>query len=353
LRIVVEVSALSHGRTGIPTYIRGSLRGLAEAADGRHELVAFAVANARGGREAIRAALEGLPFELHLTPVPFAHRVRTVWSRLGRPALERVLGRFDVLHFWEWMYPPQRSGVRSTTIHDLVPLRFPDWVTPRTRSMHVAKYRHAARTCDLVFTNSEFTAAEVEAELRVERERLRVAYPGVDARYGPEGERADLGRPYLLAVGTDPRKNVETLLEAHRLLAGDRLLAVAGEGGPAPAARDRVRVLGYVSDRELARLYRGADAFVFPSRFEGFGIPVVEAMASGVPCVVSAHPSLDEACGRAAIRAEPDSPAELAAAIEQALARRDALVPLGLEHARRFTWQATGRALLAGYEAAA
>jgi glycosyltransferase involved in cell wall biosynthesis len=350
VRIVVEVSALSHGRTGIPNYIRGALTGLAEAADGRHELVGFAVANARGGTGAIRRAVDGLPIELRLTPVPFAHQVRTAWSRLGRPALERVLGAFDVLHFWEWMYPPQRAGLRATTIHDLVPLRFPTLVTPRTRSMHTAKYSHAARTCDVVFANSEFTAREVEEVLGVDSARVRVAYPGVDARYRPDGDRADLGRPYLLTVGTDPRKNVDTLVEAHRLLGTERLLAVAGE--EAPQDGDRIRPLGYVTDEKLARLYRGADAFVFPSRFEGFGIPVVEAMASGTPCVVSSHASLDEACGEAAIRADPHDPEALARAIEDALERRAELVPAGLEHARRFTWGGTGRALLAGYQAA-
>jgi glycosyltransferase involved in cell wall biosynthesis len=352
VRIVVEVSALSHGRTGIPNYIRGALTGLAEASDGRHELAAFAIANARGGRRAIREAVAGLPLELWLTPVPFAHHVRTGWSKLGRPAIERVLGRFDVLHFWEWMYPPQRSGVRATTIHDLVPLRFPTWVTSRTLSMHTAKYRNAARTCDVVFTNSEFTAREVEERLGVPRGKLRVAYPGVAPRFAAEGDRADLGRPYLLTVGTDPRKNVDTLVKAHQLLGADRLLAVTGETVYAAAAGNGVVGLGYVPDAELARLYRGADVFVFPSRFEGFGIPVVEAMASGVPCVVSSHPSLDEACGEAAVRADPESPDDVARGIEQALANRDELVARGREHARRFTWLETGRALLAGYEAA-
>ena len=108
-----------------------------------------------------------------------------------------------------------------------------------------------------------------------------------------------------------------------------------------------------MDDAELARLYRGAAVFVYPSRFEGFGIPVLEAMASGVPVVASAHPSLDEACGDAAVRADPDSAEAFAAAIEEALRRRDELVRLGSAHAARFTARAMGEAILAAYADAA
>jgi glycosyltransferase involved in cell wall biosynthesis len=108
-----------------------------------------------------------------------------------------------------------------------------------------------------------------------------------------------------------------------------------------------------VDDDELARLYRGASLFVYPSRFEGFGIPVLEAMAGGAPVVASAHPSLDEACGDAAVRADPGSAEAFAAAIEEALHRRDELVRLGLAHAARFTARATGEAILAAYADAA
>ncbi len=356
MRIAVDVSHLSHPRTGIGNYTRGSLAGLADVAAGRHDLVGFAPANMRGGTRAIRNALAGIPIELRLLPVPFAHACRTAWSRLGRPAAERFLGRFDVLHYWDWMYPPQDQGVRTTTISDLVPLRFPQWVAPRTRSMHGAKYRDAARTCDVIFADSQFTANDVVRHLGVARERVRVAYPAADGRFRPEGPRADLGRPYALAVGApDPRKNLAALLAAQRLFPLGLALAVVGPDARGPRRetdRDGVVRLGYVPDDELVRVYRGAAVFVYPSRFEGFGIPVVEAMASGVPCVVSSHPSLDEASGDAAVRVDPESPEAIARGVERALRERDALVGRGLRHAGRFTWRETGRALLEGYEAA-
>src|SRR5205823_6860940 len=116
----------------------------------------------------------------------------------------------------------------------------------------------------------------------------------------------------------------------------------AGWGAQPDLEGARILALGYTPRAELPALYRGARVFVFPSLFEGFGIPVVEAMACGVPCVVSAHPSLDEACGDAAVRADPESPEELAAAISRARAKRDELVRRGVEHASGFSWRATG-----------
>ena len=112
----------------------------------------------------------------------------------------------------------------------------------------------------------------------------------------------------------------------------------------------RVGVRGRVSDEEVARLYGGADAFVWPSWFEGFGMPIVEAMASGAPVVASNHPSMDDACGDAAVRADPASPADIARGIEEALVRRDELVVTGLRHAAQFSWRRVGEIFLDGYE---
>jgi len=129
VRIVYDVSPLSHPLTGVGNYVRGSLAGLVEAAAGEHEIVAFAPTSP-AGRKAIPRALEGVDVELRLVPLPFSQRWRDAWSRLGRPSLERFLGEVDVFHYSDWMYPPQAGGVRATTVHDLVPLRFPQWVTP-------------------------------------------------------------------------------------------------------------------------------------------------------------------------------------------------------------------------------
>src|SRR5262249_41282644 len=238
-------------------------------------------------------------------------------------------------------------------IHDLVPLHHPEWTTARTRSMHSRKYQNAAATCDIIFVNSAYTGRDVESTLRVSPDRMRVAHPAPKAVYTADGEAADLDGRYVLTGATlEPRKNLQVLVEAHRMLGDDLLLAVVGaEGwGEQPLLDSAgIRRLGFVSDDELARLYRGAAAVAYPSRFEGFGIPVIEAMACGAPAVVSDHESLDEASGVAAIRADPDDPAAFAEGISLAIAERERLVPLGIDHAASFSWRATGEVFLRAY----
>ena len=331
MRIVVDATPLSHPRTGVGNYLRGSLRGLAEAAGGDHEIVAFAPVSMLV-RQRLLDALDGIPVEKRVVTLPPpASLWRALWCRVGVPSVERLAGPLDVFHFSDWMYPRQRGGLRSTIVHDLIPLHFPEWVHPRTRRMHGAKYRHAAKTCDVIVTISEFTADDVAERLEFPRERIAVAYPGVDDRFTPEGAR-DGDYVLMLAPG-DPRKNYANLAAAVELVPDLRLVAPE-----------------HVTDDELPGLYRAAAVFAYVSFFEGFGMPIVEAMASGTPVVASGHPSLDEACGDAAVRVDPESPEEIAAGIERALAERETLAAKGLAHARRFTWRACGQAHLHGFE---
>jgi len=335
MRIVVDVSPLSHPRTGVGNYIRGSLRGLSEVAADEHEIVAFAPVSMRS-RDRLEAALDGIAVERRLVTLPpSAHLWRTLWSRSGRLPVERLAGELDVFHFSDWMYPRQRGGLRSTMIHDLVPLHFPEWVHPRTRRQNVAKYRHATKTCDVIVVNSEFTANDVAERLGFPRERVVVAYPGIDERFGDDPSNTvlqGLSDYVLMLAPGDPRKNHANLAAAVKLVPELRLVAPE-----------------HVSDEELPSLYREAAVFAYPSHFEGFGMPILEAMASGTPVVASSHSSLDEASGDAAVRVDPDNPESIAEGLCRALAEQETLIPKGLEHASRFTWRACGEAHLRGW----
>ena len=211
MRIAVDVTPLSLPRTGIGNFLRGMLAGLEAALGDDGELVAVA-ATGLGSSRRVAASLDGIPLERRIVALPIGRAWRAAWNWASRPAVERLTGPVDVFHYSDWLRPSQRGGVRASTVYDLVPLRFPELVHPPTARMHRAAYRRLA-DCDVVFACSRFTADDVAGRLGIARDGIRVAYPGVDPRFRPDGPHADLGSPYVLTVSTlEPRKNLDTLL---------------------------------------------------------------------------------------------------------------------------------------------
>jgi len=203
----------------------------------------------------------------------------------------------------------------------------------------------------MIVAVSEFTASELEELLRLPRERIRVVPNAVDPVFTPDGPRA--GGDYVLSVGTlEPRKNLARTIEATRAL-GLELNVVGARGwGGVAAGGTGVRWLGEIPDDELASLYRGALCVAYPSLYEGFGIPVVEAMACGTPVVTSAGGATEEVAGGAAVLVDPLDTAGIASGIEEAIARREELRRLGLERAHAFSWDESARRTLDVYREA-
>lgn len=190
------------------------------------------------------------------------------------------------------------------------------------------------KAADAIVAVSEFTKAETVELTGVPPERIRVVPNGVDAVFRPDGTRAE--GDYVLAVATlEPRKNLRRVVEAARAAGVElRVVGARGWGG--------VEVPGWVGeipDSDLAALYRGARCVVYPSLYEGFGIPVLEAMACGTPVVTSRGTSTEEVAGGAAILVDPLDVTSIADGIEQVFARRDVLIPRGLARASEFTWE--------------
>jgi glycosyltransferase involved in cell wall biosynthesis len=293
--------------------------------------------------DGLLGALGGRP-DLDVVPLGFggggrlAAAVRdAVWYPLG---IARAAKGLDLLHCTTFRGPLRSRVPVVVTVHDLALLRYPEAFRPWHRTTGRLALCSAVRAADAVVAVSEFTRGELVDLLGVPEERIRVARNGVEPVFSPDGQRS--GGDYVLAVGTlEPRKNLGRVVEAALLAEVDlRVVGAAGWGGV-----DVPGWVGRVPDEELARLYRGARCVVYASLYEGFGLPVLEAMASGVPVVTSRGGATEEVAGGAAVLVDPLDPEEIAAGIAEAIARRDELIPRGLDRAREFTWAAAADAV--------
>lgn len=258
----------------------------------------------------------------------------------------------DVLHCPTYRGPIRSRAPLVVTVHDLAVFRLPEAFPPWTRTYSRLVVPRVVRAARIVAAVSEFTASELESVLRIPRERIRVVPNAPAESFVEHGPRAD--GDYVLAVGTlEPRKNLARAIEAAKRVGLPlRVAGMEGWGG-VEAEGPGVTWLGFATDDELARLYRGALCVVYPSLYEGFGIPVLEAMACGVPVVTSRGGATEEVAGGAAVLVDPYDVGSIADGIRDAIARRDDLRAAGLRRARDYTWDASAQLLLEAYEDAA
>ena len=313
MRAGIDVSPLAQTRAGTARYLRALLPELERRPD--LELVRLAFGG--GGRAATIAR-------------------DAVWYPLGLPRRSRA-ARLELLHCPTFRAPLRSSMPLVVTVHDLAVLRFPEVFNRWTRTYSRLAVPRAVRAAEAVIAVSEFTKNELTELLSIPPDRIRVIPNAADDAFAPDGAAA--AGEYLLAVGTlEPRKNLPALAEAARR---SRLeLRVVGRRGwgNVELDGDGVRWLGEVPDMELAALYRGALCVAYTSLYEGFGLPVLEAMACGTPVVTSAGSAMEEVAGPAAVLVDARDPEAIATGIAQALGRRDELKRLGLERARAFSW---------------
>jgi glycosyltransferase involved in cell wall biosynthesis len=289
----------------------------------------------------------------------------------------------DIYHGFDHIGVPlfAKVGRYVATIHDMIPLLWPQWVTRKHRLVVTAAYQRLRRQVDLVIAPSEATKADIVRRLQISPQRITVIPWGCEERFQPVGDperftavqrRYRLPARYLLFVGTlEPRKNLTTLLHAYAMLRDEGCsmgskLVVAGRTGwlyadifdtvKTLALEDEVVFTGFVADEDLPDLYRGAHMLVFPSLYEGFGLPILEAMASGVPVITSHTASMPEVAGDAAILVDPHDPKAIAEGIARVLAEdglREALIQKGLARAQRYTWDSVAQKTLELYAALA
>lgn len=312
--------------------------------------------------------------------LPFSVRqMFAVWHRLRLPLpVDLFTGKCDVVHSPDFVSPPHRQGADVITVHDLSFLMLPECAEPKLAAFLGKTVPRAALRADRIIAVSEQTKLDVVRLLGVSPNKVAVAYNGVESRFRPfrdaDGEarlQRELGLPsrFILHVGTlEPRKNLKRLVEAYGAIAGEVegvALVLAGRKGwlyepILQAAREvnsagkggRVVLADYVSDSDLPLLYNMAEVFAYPSLYEGFGLPVAEALACGVPTLVSAGGALEEVAGDAAMKVDPRSTEEIASALLTSLKDEDLREKLrhdGPPQVRRFTWEAAARRVLEVY----
>ena len=328
--VVIDADVLGRRRTGDETYVLNLLRHLPGAAAG-------------GLRFAALTRLPDLvPEGVEAVHVPARFQeLRMAWS------VPRVLGRLrPALAHFQHALPLRCPCPAVVTIHDLSFERDPSVMPAHDRLIFKTVVPRSARRAARVLAVSERTKADVVELYGIAPEKITMTPHGVDPAFSPgDGNPGE----YLLLVGSvEKRKN--PLAAAAAASEVGLPLVVAGPVRDAELARELerrgARLRGYVTQDELVDLYRGAVCLVMPSRYEGFGLPALEAMASGTPVVAAPDPALREVAGEAAVFIEPEG---LAVGIRQAMAERDRLVAAGLERARRFTWQETARRTVDAY----
>lgn len=361
LRVGFDATALLGTRTGVGLVAAGMLTELAARA--RLELHAFAV-SWRGHAE-LRAVVPSRVVTSDRR-VP-ARLARIGWEHGRGPRAEHWTGAIDVLHAPNFVAPPARAPA-IVTIHDLTFVRYPELCTADTLGYprHIERALADGATVHAV---SDFVAGEVREAFDVEPGRVVRIYAGLAPTEGGDAARgrslAGAAR-YLLALGTiEPRKNLDRLVRAFDAVAGehrDLHLALAGPDGWRSDAferavteathTDRIRRLGYVGDADRRDLLAGATALAYPSLYEGFGHPPLEAMAAGVPVVAAAAGALPEVLGDAALLPDPLDVDSIASDLTRAVgdeALRATLVERGRARVRSYSWARAGDELVELY----
>ncbi|HPN73187.1 MAG TPA: glycosyltransferase family 1 protein [Candidatus Omnitrophota bacterium] len=357
MKIAIDIRSTLKKRTGIGNYTFGLVNALARAdKDSQYLLYSY---------------IRPFDFKRRLWPLPagnFRHKV----DRMSFDPRSTLSGA-DVVHTSSYDIPSSRSYRLFTTVHDLVPLMFPHGYSEDYLKGLDGELRRVFRESKAVIADSENTKKDIERMFPDCKPRVEVIYPGRDESFKAM-EKKDalnsLGAAYgihekflLYSGGMDPRKNMPCLVEAFRILKArfhfpHRLVLTGARGKWAEdtsrlvsqAGLDReVLFTGYVPSYELNRFYSAADCFVYPSLYEGFGFPILEAFASGTPVVTSAVSSCAEIASDAALTFDPRDPEGLAAAIRKVLSDKelsDSLISKGKERAGFFSWDSSSRRIL-------
>ena len=359
MKIAIDISSVIYG-TGVSVYTKNLVENLLKV-DKKNEYVLFGGSLRRLNE--LKMALHNhhttvrgsYVSRFYLIPPTLAD---IIWNKFHIFPIERLIGRVDVFHSSDWTQPPS-AAFKVTTIHDLSPLLFPDQTDPKIIKTHNTRLRWVKKEVDRVIVPTKTTGEDV-INLGIDTKKVRVIPEAIEPgmKRVKDKEIQDLKAKYkipgdyLLAVGVNRRKNTPNIIKAFKKLKSDidLSLVIIGHRHADFGNTDGVIFLGHVPNSDLSTFYSGAKALVYPSLYEGFGLPILYAYACGTPVVTSNLGSMKEVSGEASILVDPNKVDAIAEGIKSAIKNKEKLVKLGLEEAKKYSWEKTAKETLGVYQ---
>lgn len=372
MKIGLDARLAFYDKTGIGRYTRSLLTSLNTVDKNQNQYFLFC------DQQPPVNTWQNPPFHI----VPIYRKQRILWTNFSLPSHLKAK-QIEVYHgVCNFELPLRKVCPYVVTIHDLIPLFFPNLVPKKHLILFKMLIRWVIQVADKIITDSSSSKKDILAHFPVPEEKVQVIYLAHDPKYQPIQdlskvqsvlEKYGLNHKYILFTGVlEPKKNLTRLIEAFYLLKTQttdwkelKLILVGGKGWKCENLSDLIKTrglekdvifTGYVLDEDLPYFYNGAELFVFPSIYEGFGLPVLEAMACGVPVITSRSSSLPEIIGEAGKLVNPYDPLDIARNLEEVLANRtlkQSMIEKGLERSRLFSWQRTAAETLTVYQSVA
>lgn len=369
MRIGIDVSQIVYG-TGVSNYTKKLVENLLKIDRKNQYLIFGSSLRQRGKLKKFQKSLSGFAnaeFKFAFFP-PLL--LDLLWNRLHVYPLEKLIGPVDIFHSSDWTQPKiaSENTKKVTTVHDMVPYLFPSSVHKKIISVQKRRMNRVKQEVDAIIADSQSTKEDLVKFLEIEESKIKVIYLAASEDFKPQSdekvvevlEKYKIKKPYILSVATqEPRKNIQKLLDVFaQVVKGEPelRLVLSGKYGWGPGFRSAENVIwtGYVAQEDLIALYAGCRVFVYPSLYEGFGLPILEAMACGAPVITSNNSSMAEIAKDAAILVDPRSEGQLKKAIELVLGlsleNYQKLVRASLDRARKYSWLKTARETLSVYQ---
>lgn len=354
MKIAIDISSVIY-ETGVSVYTKNLVENLLSV-DKENEYVLFGGSLRRSGEiknwlSSLQGSFSGKVF---LIPPVLAN---IAWNKLHLFPIEKLLGSIDVFHSSDWAQPPS-AAFKITTIHDLVPIKYPKLSSSKIVSVHKSRFRWVKKEVDRVIVPSETTKTDL-IKLGVEKRKIVVISEAPDPIFARSKKAAvdelkkrfRIPGKYLLAIGVAPRKNLERIIEAYeKVKQGGLKLVIVGQSEMQTHQKRGVIMTGHVAKEDMPVLYSGAEALVYPSLYEGFGLPILEAFVCRLPVVTSNFGSMAEVAGKAAVLVDPYSATAIADGIVKAIRDKSKLIKKGMVRVKKYLWKKAAEMTLDVYK---